>query len=359
MADLLTGTYTYSELQNKYGNFKIPAVKVKIDGTEIFTSMGLGLYEMNITLSLKAANCAEIKIMGAYDLVKRSFNSSLKSKVKLGSIVEISIGYASSFLNIFKGFVYMAGAEFGEHNLFVLTCMDVRKLMMASGIRHMMYDAKNYSDVFKTLMSSYSKVCTPKITATRDELEKPVSQITNDYEFIMNELVKKGKTDREFFVLGDKAYFREKPKKGSPIMKMEMNRELMSLKIDAAYLDLEVQVAGYNQYEQKKITGKAKVKSDYAQTSLISKTPALTITDPDADSQEKANNRAKALAETEAAKTQTGNAVCIGLPEIVPGRFIEVVKVEGMVNKKYYISEVRHRIDAGFFMTDFDIGGWA
>ena len=47
------------------------------------------------------------------------------------------------------------------------------------------------------------------------------------------------------------------------------------------------------------------------------------------------------------------------LPELVPGRFVEVSKLEAMANRKYYLKRVNHRINEEGFITEFETGGWA
>lgn len=354
----MTDTYEYSSLANKYGNFRRPAVKIFVNGTDILSSQKLFLEEISVVLSLNSASSAQFKISNIYDVEKRSFKSGITDKFKPGTIVEIAIGYFSAATKIMKGFVYMLGAEFGDKNMLVVTVMDVRKLMMLSGNRHLLHDVKNYSDIFKNIMSSYSKLCSVSVSATNDKLTAPVSQSGNDYDFVMEELVKKGKTSREFLVTVDKAYFRERPSGGAALMKTELGRELLSIEMDYSYLDMEIQVMGCNSYEQTTYTGKAKAKSEEPQTTLISPSPVSIYTDPDADNQEKAAKRAEYIAGQKTEQAKAGRLITIGLPEIVPGRFIEVVKVEKMVNRKYYISEVRHKIGDSFYVTECEIGGW-
>ena len=358
MADLMNGTYTYDKLRGTYGNFQVPAVKVMINGQDALASMDLTLNEIIVTLSLKYASSVEIRISNAYDIVKRSFDDKMKSKFKLGTVVEIELGYLSSTQAVFKGFVYMVGADFSEAPMYVVTLMDARRLMMVSGIKHILHDVKNYSDAFKTAIGPYSKLFSAQTEITDDKLEDPISQTTNDYDFVINDLIKKGKTGREFFILYDKGYFRTKPQSGTPIMKIELGRELLNFKMDYAYLDVEIEVVGVDESEQKSISGKAAAKSKEAQDSLISETPVITVVDPDVNNQEKADTRAKALAAMEDNAAKTGNGTCIGLPEIVPGRYIEIVMLEEMVNRKYYITEVKHTVGSNFFTTDFEIGGW-
>lgn len=359
MADLMTDTYEYSSLANKYGNFYLPVVKIYINGTDILSSQKLYLEDISVVLSLQNASSAQFRIGNLYDVKNRKFKSGIADKFKPGTIVEIALGYQSSTIKIMKGFVYMLGAEFGEKNLLVVTVMDVRKLMMIGGIRRVLHNEKNYSDIFKNLMSPYSKLCRLKVSSTNDKLEAPVFQAGTDYDFVMDEFVRKGKSGREFLVVGDTAYLRERPENAKAVIKAEFGREIIKMQMDYSYLDREIRVTGYNSYEQKSYTGKSKIKSKEAQASLLTPTPIFFYPDADADSQEKADRRAETIADLEKRQTQVGQITTIGLPELVPGRYIEIVKLEKMVNRKYYITEVRHRIGNDFFITECETGGWA
>ena len=48
----------------------------------------------------------------------------------------------------------------------------------------------------------------------------------------------------------------------------------------------------------------------------------------------------------------------IGLPEIVPGRYLQVASLEKMADKKYYLSEVVHTLSDNRFVTRFEAKGW-
>lgn len=359
MAGLMSDVYTYDDLANKYGNFHIPAIRLYVNGKEVTQDMSLNVLSADISLSLTAASMAVIRMDAKYDREKRSFDSSIKNKFKLGTIVEVGIGYVSEIKKVLKGFVALLSAEFDEHPCLVITVMDVRRLMMISGVHHVLHDVKNYSDVAKTILENYSKLCKPEIDATNDKLEVPLSQNATDYDFLAKELAGSGRAGREFFVLGDTAYFRKPRKEKRPVMQLEYGRELTMLQVESGYTNLTIEVSGYNQQEQSIISASAEAKSTEPQSSLTSKVPVSCISDPEADTQDKARIRAEELAIAHVTAGQKGRGLCIGLPEIVPGRFVEVVKLEEMVNKKYYVTSVRHNFDEESFMTEFEIGGWA
>lgn len=359
MGDLMSGTYSYKVLANKYGSFLVPAYKVKVKGTDVLTKMNLYVEELVITLSLNAASSAVIKFAGLYDAESSSFKADVKDKFKLGTVVEIEIGYLSDTTMVFKGYVAGLGAEFDEYPLLTVQLMDARRLMMASGKKQLLHEVKNYSDAFKTVMNSYSKLCTTVVDPTDDNLEKPLAQTTNDYNFVTKELIEKGKAPREFFILGENAYFRKPADVTSPVMKVKYGRELLSFSMMSLYLDMKVVVSGYDYKAQDPISATAAAKSPEGVSSIINSPPEIYFIDPDADTAEKAKIRATALAEREINRAMTGNGHLRGIPEVVPGRFLQVESLDSMADKKYYITEVVHTIDTESFTTDFEIGGWS
>jgi len=359
MADLMSGVYTYDALADKYGNFHTPAVRLYVDGREAPEEMNQKVKDVRVELSLTAASVAVIRFEDIYDREKRSFGGGVKEKFKLGAVVEVGIGYGSAFQKVLKGFVALLGAEFDEVPCVTVTVMDVRRLMMLTGVRQELHDVKNYTDAVKTILGRYSKLCKAEVDVTQDKLETPLSQNATDYDFIAKELAATGRAGREFFVLGEKAYFRKPRKEKRPMMKVELGRELLMFRMENGYMNLRLQVTGYSQQEQKAVKASAQAKSDGALANLLSGTPVSIVPDPEADTQEKAKVRAEAMADLFLEDGQRGWGTCVGLPELVPGRYLEIVKLESMANKKYYVTSVRHNLDEKFFHTEFETKGWA
>lgn len=358
MADLMTATAEFSALENKYGNFIVPAMKIKINGMDVISQLDLTVSEMQVKLSLEGASMVIMKISDAYDDKSHSFDSKIKSNFKLGTIAEIELGYLSQTTAVFKGYVAGLGAEMGESPKLLVKLMDVRKLMMTSGVKRILYEDENYSDVFKKVLGDYSKLCTPTIDATSDKLTSPISQSTNDYNFVKNELIKKGKSEREFFVLLDKAYFRTPGKNKTPIMTVNYGRELLEFTMMADYLDTKIKVVGYDPVNFQEIVSEAQAKSPESQTSVLTPAPTQFFIDADADSETKASTRAKTIAAKLKNESCFAQGLLIGLPEIVPGRYIKVDKTDDLVDKKYYITEVIHSITETRFTTAFEAKGW-
>lgn len=357
MADLMNAASEFTVLETQYGNFQVPAMKLLVNGSDLITAKQLVPVSAQITLSLRAAGMAVVKLAGLYNISTHSFDEDMKVLLMPGTIVELEVGYLSTTQKVFKGYVAMLGAEFGDDALFVVTLLDARRLMMTSGRRQLLHSVTNYSDAVKTILMDYSLLCSAEVDATNDQLVNPVSQTTNDYDFIVKELIGSGKTDREFFIVADKAYFRTPQSVKTPMMTVSFGRELISLKVDFAYLDLNVEVIGYDPKEQQAVKASAAAKGFQTQLILQGTTPTLYAPDADADSQAKAASRAQALARKSEEKRCMGTGISIGLPELVPGRFLQVSDLDAMVNHKYYLTEVTHVLNENGFITSFEIGG--
>ena len=68
MADLMTATAKYETLENKYGNFMVPAMKIMSNGSDIISKNDLTVSELTITLSLDSAGMAVFKMVDIYDV---------------------------------------------------------------------------------------------------------------------------------------------------------------------------------------------------------------------------------------------------------------------------------------------------
>lgn len=359
MYDLMSDTYTYDSLENKYGNFHMPAVRLYVDGNDVVQDLKLSIHSAEIILSLSEASTAVIRLNDVYDEKTQSMDSTVKNKFMLGTVVEVGIGYGSEIQKVLKGYVASLGAEFGKNTWLVITVADVRRLMMTSGVHHVLHDVKNYSDAVQTVLGRYSKLCTAEIEATDDKLEKPLSQKSNDYDFITKELIAAGCCDREFLVMGSKAYFRKPHGKAAAICSLKPETGLEKFKVESEYTDLQVDVIGYNQQEQSVVTASATVKSAEALSSVMTSTPVHNIVNPEMDTQDKAGVCAQSYADRRLDLGQKGRGICVGLPELMPGRYVEVVIQKEIANKKFYIQKVRHKINKKGFYTEFETGGWA
>ena len=356
MADLMSGSSTYEALAKKYKDFLVPAYKIKVRGNDLVSSLKLAVEELSVALSLDAANSCSFTIVNAYDRKAGAFSSEVKTQLKLGTVLDVEIGYGSNTTKVFKGYVSELSYDFRDLPTIAVTALDVRRLMMDGAARMLIHSVQSYSDAFVEVMKRYQKICTSMVIDKTDKNLPKVTQAASDYDFVTKELAVKA--NREFFVLADKVYFRTPHKVQDAVTTLEWGKGLMSFSRNVMYNNTAVKVYGYNELKKEVLVGEAKSKSDDAQVDVISETQPTILHQPDAQEISQVNERAESEVKKKKKKTQGGSGTCIGLPEIVPGRFLELKKLDSTLDNKYYVKSVSHSLGSDGFTTKFTIGGW-
>ncbi|MDO4803534.1 MAG: hypothetical protein Q4A32_01780 [Lachnospiraceae bacterium] len=360
MADLMSGTWDFEKLESQYKNFRAPALSISVGGTDL-VKKGIPVQSVEAVLSLDGASSVSVVFVDCYDIKNGSFNGTLKSAAVLGKTVELSLGYQSSLQKVFKGYLsnvrVMASAESGFGMEFV--ALDARRLMMVGNNHARQFKIRNYSDAVSEILKTYAKLCSASIDATSDNMENGlIWQNGSDYDFITRELIGTGRTDREFFIAVDKAYFRKRKSVKSSAITLRPGKGLVSFERDASYLNQTFEVIGFDPVGDKTVSGKTKAASTDSMTSALSGPGEWFITDPACTSASVAASRTAVMAQLALDASQKAEIGCIGLPELIPGRFVSIDRVDSIVNKKYYITKVTHRFDYSGFTTTLETEGW-
>ncbi|MFI3312452.1 MAG: hypothetical protein R3Y62_01055 [Eubacteriales bacterium] len=354
MSLMTASTQSYGDLTAQYGQFLAPACQIKVDGKPLPQTIGVG--QVIVSLSLDAASTVTFSVEGAYKPQNTAFDSSVKNIFKLGAKVVVSLGYGSDLLEIFQGFIFGVGVSFGDSPTMNITAMDLRRLMMEGTAREEKHVVTTYSGAFEAVMERYSSVCTAKeVTATDSDEIASIVQRVSDYAFVKEVLA--NKANREFFVLGDTAYFREKAANKTPCVKLNWGEGLLNFSRNSLYQNIKITVLGFDSDNKEAISADVTAKAGESQTQVVSPNETILV-DSDAKEVAKAKKRAEKEAADRKAKAQSGSGSSVGLPEIVPGRFITLGQLDDDLNGDYYITEVNHTFGNDGFTTDFQIGGW-
>lgn len=361
----------YSSLNEKYQNFRVPAVKIKIGGTQIIGQSGIHIGQVQVKLSLRAAGSASFTLHSAYDYKNSSFSSAVKSRAVPGKIVEVELGYGSKTTLVFKGFIASVGIQFDMEDgiSFQITALDARRLMMTDNKPYLEYRGSEYSaytKIVEKIMKRYSALCRLKCEGiSGDSLDKDaaVCQKESDYDFIVGSLIGTGKVDGEFFIVADQAYFRKPGANKTPMITLGIGSGLKSFERTAVYLNRTIEVQGYDpdkqngQGKDNPVLGTALAVSPDSQDKVIEAGVSVFA---EADCRDAQTARAMAQKRAEDLRSENCQAggSCIGLPEIVPGRYLQIQGVDVLVNRKYYVTEVSHSINGGGFSTSFSTEGW-
>ena len=384
-------TYEFDNLKKTYEGFGDPFAVIRIGGKDIGNvKKGFPVSDLYIDLtSGYEASIAEFSIYDAYDKSRASFsiNDMLKKYTAMGAKVEIALGYGTSAKTVFVGAIMRVNYRHGldEIPCIRITAMDVKGIMMASTYSRQLkascYSAAVLEILEKSayagmqnagIIESINVTDTPdKITAAggvgdytggfadglfgeavsgaaSDEVsvtDRTIEMVAeSDYEFI----VKAAKRyNYEFYTECGNVYFRKA--KADPNTRMVITPEMGMYSFDISY-DItglvnkvtvratdasKAQVISAAQKNQHSLPGKAK--------SLMKGNEKVYI-DSSVTSREEAEYRAQSLMEKIAYRFGSLECELQGLPEYLPGYFMELSGLGDGVDNKFYVSRVIHQM---------------
>lgn len=344
-----------TSLAAKYNDFLVPAIKVKAGGFDLIGASQYGVESVELTLSQSAASAAVIKLTNVYDLENRKFISDISDFI-LGEMVEVEMGYGSSLTSLFYGYVDEINYELSENPSVRVTAVDVRRMMMGSKKSNISHQVKSYSDAFNEVVKKYQPAYKTKDVDATDQLETDcIIQNGSDYDFIMEELCRKG--NRDFFVHAGKLYFKKITEELFFTVEMEWAKDFISFQRKASFQDAVIRVMGQDTDKKEEVEAEVTVKSDDDQKSLVQNetTQMDAAVEDTGDAKQVAEHKADEMKKQ--ARQATG--VCIGVPEIQPGGRVKITNADGrLLDGTYDIIEVKHSFTGDGYKTTFEVGGW-
>lgn len=352
MGNLISDTYTFTDLANRYGNFLVPAFQILIDGQNVLGENKISVGNLQIYLSLHYASSAAFEITGAYDQKERTFLDSVKHAVSPGKTIEVQVGYLSAFETVFQGYIASASMNVSENPYLSITAMDAKRLMM-DGYRERYFDDESYAGIVAAVMDEYASLCSLEENTAEGSLTKKVYQKGSDFTFLTDHISKV--TDKEFLLFCGKGYFRTPKGTAAELITLEYGKSLLSFTKQSDYLDLHVVATGYDKKEQVFLIGESSAKT--AKDGILTSPPSEISIYSDTDNIKDLSAIADHIAREKESKAKSGFGRCIGLPQIVPGRLLKIENTDSLMNGTYYVIEVRHRIDGQGFITEFKTEG--
>lgn len=366
-------SFSYSELKTKYEEFAHPLAVVEINGKDISKNQSgfqVSDMEVELTSGFEAA-VASFSIYGAYDRTACEFRfAELKPYIFMGSSVVISMGYGVYVREVFRGFISRVNFSFHEGDMpaVEITAMDVKGIMMAGNYSRQL-KATSFSEGVREILqkTAYTKLQSSSIITKMDIADTPdknslggTSQgskasdktiemvCESDYEFV----VKAAKRyNYEFFSVGGTVYFRKAKYNKEILIEAGPGDGLRGFDVGYDFTGIveKVEVRGMDVGKSKLISATQKMNNKLSQGNkakpLVSKSQKVYI-DATVSSKEEAQYRAEYLAEDIAYRLGTLEAEFIGLPELIPGRFLKLKGLGTAVSNTFYLVQVRHVMDS-------------
>ena len=403
--------FDFESLKSEYGLFRDPYVSIEIGGLNIAENkFGFAVSDVRVELSAGLeASMASFVIYNSYDIISTTFlMDQLKKYITLGSSVLIRFGYATGVREVFRGFIAKVNFIYEEDGVpgVMVSALDVKGVMMANNSSRQL-KANSYSMALKEILDNdpYSTMMSEGVFTGYEIADTtgkgqtivsgaqagsiptsvPTSVPTNpsegaastpakdqasaqqtsgiftvemvaesDYEFFVR-AAKRYNCD--FFILGGKLFFRKAKSDTSTLIDLSPKTGLMNINVEYDITGLygSVEVRNVDAGKGKLISGKARVNNKISQgskaKSIVGKLTKVYI-DPTVESKEDATLRAESLAEMMSYRFGTLEATMVGLPEIVPGKFITLSGMNQGPDNTYYLQEVIHTFSGeGIYRT--------
>ncbi|MCR5251312.1 MAG: hypothetical protein K6E50_11960 [Lachnospiraceae bacterium] len=373
--------YDYYDLKKEYKDFESPIAVISVSGKDISKDKkGFAISDIIVELSCGfEASVAEFKIYNGYDMLLHEFLfDDLKKYITLGSPVSIWLGYKSRVLNVFRGFISQVNFTFHlqEMPAVEVHCMDLKGIMMANSYAKQI-NAQYYCEAVKSVFEQpfyqrlkgeigvYEDIL---IADTPDKPEQPQGgggekestdrtiEMVNesDYEFVVRAAKR---FNYEFFQSCGTICFRRAKSDTDELMVISPETGMMAFDVgyDITGLVGQIEVRNVDAGKGKLLKASQKLQGKISEGSkakqLVSKQKKIYI-DPTAANQEEAGFRAEYLVDEVSYRFGTLEAEMVGIPELMPGKFIILEGLGTAASNTFYLSSVRHSMEAnGFYQT--------
>lgn len=363
-------TFEFTQLRKQYENFSYPFSVVEINNKDISKDKnGLAVSDLNIELTSGfEASIASFTIYNCYNRHNSQFEiTKVKKYIMIGSLVKIFLGYGRSCREVFRGFI--SGIRFFSNEYEIpgieITAMDVKGVMMANNNSYQL-KAEYFSDAVREILQkkAYTGLKTASvinkldISATPDKTSPAAGQTKasdrtvemvceSDYEFVVKAAKK---YNYEFFSLGGTVYFRKAKENKDILLEAAPNTGLKGYEItyDITGQTEAIEVRSMDPGKAQLISTQSRVNqkiSQQNQAKNLIKQSKKSYIDPTVSSQKEAQYRLDYLKEEMMFRFGNLEAEFIGLPELVPGRFIKMKELGNMVSNTFYLVSVTHKMD--------------
>ena len=357
-------TYTFEDLQEKYNIFQHPVAVIEVNDKEL-TDPKKGFPVSEVVVDLTSgyeASTAEFSIYDVYDVEVAQFRfEDIKKYIFLGSKVEVYLGYSSNVKSVFVGTITEVNFQFDKYDIpcIRVTAMDVKGIMMAGSYAKQL-TANAYSDAVKEILNktAYEKlknsdiIRSVNVTDTPDKYrntaevtDKTIEMVSeSDYEFVVKAAKKH---NYEFYTECGHVYFRKAKADNTVLMKIGPSTGMHSfnVKYDVTGLVETITVRSMNVDKAQVISAKGKFSNSISYGSkakpLIKGSQKVYI-DTTVSSKEEANDRVDSLMEKMSYRFGSLDCEVIGLPELLPGHFVELSGLGKGADNKFYINRIRH-----------------
>lgn len=347
----------FSQLCSKYQYMRQPALGLKVGQQELKLGVGVALTSLVCELTSKP-QAGLLRLQLEID-TGSTLGQGWLAALQLGAAGTLSLGYDTDTTQVFHGFLYDISWDYPPKNKVIQVealFLDIRGKLMLSATAT---SAATLSKLVKALVNHGSGGGMNVSTTVKnppDSWNLPARQLgESDYDMLCR--------IAEFLcyeccVWADQFYFGPPRANSTATVTFEGKNGLLHLirRRTLAGQCASVTVAGSGLSGDAITAEKSRTRDSGYGVGSVSNLLSLPLWQPEPGVTTMAQAKYLAKARMQERQRQSGaiNGRCVGLPELLPGRFLAISQASPQVNGAYYIHTVRHILDGTGFETQFE-----
>ena len=358
------GSYTFQALSSKYEDFRGPAFTIKVDGTKLNSAeMPIASLEVELSADGSAGGC-HFSVESLYDFAQSKWINNLAKTIQVGAKLEIEAGYVKQEL-IFYDYVDEFSMEYSGSAPPRLAVTGIDGFGFLMSCQEPIYGGKKkpqkvVEDILaKAVSAGYAK---SKTVGSLAGFDVPiVKEKLDDFKYLR--LLSERYCMSLFSVAGE-LIFDNVVSNSSPLISFTVGMGLLNFQRRLSLRGQvgEVEIWGRD-VNQKFIKGAAKsVSIGGAGKSAVElaskfKQTALREYNEYVRTEKECVELAQARLDSLALNFVSGWGTCVGIPELIPGRYITIKGLDDDTEGSYFLTKVRHRFTGDGFYTQFEVKG--
>jgi len=359
-------SYPFATLSLKYKNFVAPSCEIAIGSLKVKETDCM-IRDLMVELSADgAASGCSFYLYGIYDFEKTAFSSEVTSAVKVGAKLTVSLGYIST-KKVFEGYVDEFTVEYnrtGDPCIFI-SGMDGLGYLM--GVRDHVFagETKVGEMVKKLLGGSVSAGAASSVTvgaSVKDMTVQRIKEGIDSYTYLktlarqlgVNLLSSKGELVFDKVITSTTSLTTLTYGDGLRSFRKRVSVANQPGKVIVHGLDIN------NEPVEGEVTSTKLSGSGSPAASTASKLLKKAVYEEDSPLAKTADE-CKALAQNRfdmlAIEYVNGFGTCVGLPELMAGRYVTVEGMDKNTNGSYFLSRVTHYFNEDGYNCSFEVKG--
>jgi len=363
------GKYFFKVLDTSYGHFMAPECEITI-GSKTLKDSKVDIEEVEVEQAADgAAGSCRIKIVDFYNYHTSSWDSALTSNLKVGAKLSVKMGYVKK-KEVFFGYVDDFSFEYGEDEepAVVINGLDGLGFLMHVRSRMFAGEKKTINNMVADLLresmnagASKKSTISPKL---KDITVQRILEGQDTYSFL-NTLAKQ--TGMQLLCINGELIFDDVESYTTPVCTLDMMNDgglfSFSKRLSLANQPGKVIVHGRD-INNKPIKGEATSSSlsgsGTAAASVASKLLKKAVYEEESplvmtaeECKKLAQNRFDDLARNYV----HGSGMCVGLPEICAGRYLELKGMDRSTDGSYFLTRVVHTLNDDGYFIKFEVRG--